>query len=148
MMNVEIWKNLPSHSKLADLRHQQIQQTMSYGLICVSNIVNLVASKSAEMLKEITRQVLKLTIVSANLIGDQLQEINSKRRLEVKRYLNSEYGSICSSQVKNSEWLFGNDLNESLKASKVSSSVMKQTMAKPSRYRPYNILRPSGIYAP
>lgn len=99
-MNAEIWRNLPGSAKVADLQQQQLQQTLSYALVAFSNIANVTAKRAIEIPKDVVAEILKGSIDCANLIGHQIQEINSKRRNEVKRFLNPEYGNICSSQVK------------------------------------------------
>ncbi|OXA40056.1 hypothetical protein Fcan01_25142 [Folsomia candida] len=117
-INPEIWNHLPPQSKMTDIKYQQIQQTLSQGLVGLARIAQEVASR------------------------DQLQNISGRRKTEVKKFINPEYNAICSLQAAGSEYLFGNDLNESLKASKAVSNVVRKSMSiQPNRYRPYTYQR-------
>ncbi|CAL8139262.1 unnamed protein product [Orchesella dallaii] len=60
-----------------------------------------------------------------------------KRKLEVRKYINPEFSGICSKETKASEWLFGSDLNETLKESKTTASVMRATLTRGHRPAPY-----------
>lgn len=98
-MNSEIWANLNQTARITDIKCQQLQQTLSQGLIALSQIANEVAKASSSIPAEIKANILKIAIDGANLLGDQLQSNNNKRRAEVKRYINPEFHGICSSQV-------------------------------------------------
>jgi hypothetical protein len=98
-MNLEIWRTLPSHARLTDVKHQQNQQVLSYGLITLARIADGLATRKSELPKDLTSTLMKQAIEGANLIGDQFQSINTSRRMEVKRYINPEYANICSAQV-------------------------------------------------
>ncbi len=138
-VNPEIWKMLPSNAKLSDVKHQQNQQALATGLSAFSIIADLIISKKSEMPKEIVSTVVKLSIDAANILGDQLQQQNFKRKMEIKKYLNSDYAGICSTQIPQSEWLFGDDINERLKTSKATSNLIKNTGIRgATRFHPYN----------
>jgi hypothetical protein len=98
-MNLEIWRTLPSHARLTDVKHQQNQQVLSYGLITLARIADGLVTRKSELSKDLTSTLMKQAIEGANLIGDQFQSINTSRRMEVKRYINPEYANICSAQV-------------------------------------------------
>ncbi|OXA46450.1 hypothetical protein Fcan01_18847 [Folsomia candida] len=122
--------------------NQQLQHTLSASLAALSKIANIVVSQKREIPKETTNSIVKLAMDAGNIIGDQIQVINSNRRQDVKKHLNPEYMGICNAQISQSEWLFGSDLNESLKASKATASLIRQTASRPpNRYQPY-IMRP------
>ncbi len=137
-VNPEIWRLLPPHGKLADVKHQQIQQTLSIGLSTFSVVANLVVSNKDKIPKEVVSSILRNAMDGANIMGDQFQGITMNRRMEIKKYLNPEYAGICSAQINSSEFLFGNDLTETLKASKATSSLLKSTSIKGNyRHQPY-----------
>jgi hypothetical protein len=98
-MNPEIWSNLPTGSRVVDMHQQQIQQSLSCGLITIANIANEVAKRSNDIPQDFKKTILKLAIDGANLLGDQLQSTNMKRRSEVKKLINPEYNAICTKQV-------------------------------------------------
>ncbi|OXA40125.1 hypothetical protein Fcan01_25127 [Folsomia candida] len=91
----------------------------------------------SEIPKEVVSTVVRLAIDTGNILGDQAQQLNSTRRFDLKKYLNPEYGGICSSQVEHSEWLFGKDLSENLKSSKATSNLIRNTAARRNRFHPY-----------
>ncbi|OXA42207.1 hypothetical protein Fcan01_23311 [Folsomia candida] len=127
-INAEIWNHLPTPSKMADIKYQQIQQSLTQGLVGLTRIAHEVVSNDVP---NATRtSILKIAIDTANLLGDQLQNISARRKSDVKRFINPEYSAICSTQVSGTEFLFGNDLNEALKASKAVSNVNTTTIFK------------------
>lgn len=99
-VNPEIWRLLPPHGKLADVKHQQIQQTLSIGLSTFSVVANLVVSNKDKIPKEVMSSILRNAMDGANIMGDQFQGITMNRRMEIKKYLNPDYAGICSAQVR------------------------------------------------
>jgi len=127
-MNPEIWRNLPASARITDIKIQQIQQGMSYALISLSNIANEISA--AMIPTEIKNKVMKLSIDAANILGDQLQTSSQQRRNDVRKLLNSDYSSICTTPVPVSEYLFGDNLSETLKNSKAASGLIRTTFNK------------------
>lgn len=96
-INAEIWNHLPTPSKMADIKYQQIQQSLTQGLVGLTRIAHEVVSNDVP---NATRtSILKIAIDTANLLGDQLQNISARRKSDVKRFINPEYSAICSTQV-------------------------------------------------
>lgn len=98
-INSEIWRILPSNARLSDVKNQQLQHTLSASLAALSKIANIVVSQKREIPKETTNSIVKLAMDAGNIIGDQIQVINSNRRQDVKKHLNPEYMGICNAQV-------------------------------------------------
>ncbi|OXA46376.1 hypothetical protein Fcan01_18896 [Folsomia candida] len=118
---------------------QQSQQALSVGLSALSIITSQVLIRKSEIPNEVVSSIVKLAIDAANVLGDQSQQVNSNRKMDLKRYLNPDYAGICTSQVPQSEWLFGSELSESLKESKTTSSLMRNTSVRGGdRFHPYN----------
>ncbi|OXA56254.1 hypothetical protein Fcan01_08833 [Folsomia candida] len=136
-INNEIWRIIPSNARLADVKQQQIQQAFASGLSALAVITDQVLSRKSEIPKEVVSTVVRLAIDTGNIVGDQAQQLNSTRRFDLKKYLNPEYGGICSSQVEHSEWLFGKDLSENLKSSNATSNLIRNTAARGNRFHPY-----------
>lgn len=141
-VNPEIWKLLPSMAKIQDIKQQQMQEVLSLSLASLTSIANTVATNKDKVPKEVVSSVIKQSLDNANILGDQFQAINSQRRWNMKRHLNPEYVGICSGQFSSSEWLFGSDLAESLKSSKATASLMRNTMPRNQRFQPYSRPRP------
>lgn len=140
-VNGEIWNHLPTKSKLADLGYQSIQQSIGYAITALAVSSNEIARhvSQQDMKANIASGMLQMNMNAANVLGHSFQQITSRRRSEVKPYLNADFASICSTDVPATELLFGNDLKETLKNSKTASQVMKQTFARrPYRSKPYD----------
>lgn len=99
-VNSEIWRLLPSQAKILDIKQQQVQQSLTLGLSSLAIITNTVVNAKDAIPKEILSTVVKQPMDGANILGDQFQAISNRRRYEMKRHLNPEYGGICSQQVK------------------------------------------------
>lgn len=136
-MNQEIWKALPAAAKIKDLQQQQIQSVMSFGLVGLSSIANIVAANYDKMPKEFANIIIKIAQDTADLVGEGVQSINQKRRSEVGKFMRPEAAGICSAEVKPHELLFGGDLSESLKLTRATANVMRQPQFPTQRYSPY-----------
>lgn len=146
-VNPEIWQNLKTRPRVADLKLQQIQAGLSISLTVLASLSDKIAKAAASKLvpKEVASDLLKAGLDGANLIGHQMQEITSRRRQEIKPYLNPDYAGICSAQLPPSEFLFGDNLTETLKSSKAASTVIRNTTLPQNRMMPYNLnQRPSN----
>ncbi|OXA47011.1 hypothetical protein Fcan01_18333 [Folsomia candida] len=132
-----------SQAKILDIKQQQIQQSLTLGLSSLALITNTIVNSKESIPKEVLSSVVKQAMDGANILGDQFQAMSSRRRFEMKRHLNPEYGGICSKQFPSSEWLFGTDLAESLKSTKATSTLMRSTMNRGGCYHPYSQPRPT-----
>jgi hypothetical protein len=142
-MNSEIWTCLPSRVRFNDLKNQQMQNYMSMELVTLSLIATETAQSASKLPKEFVQKILSLCKDGTNVAGSAIQEMNVRRKLEVKPHLNPEYAGICSASTTVSEQLFGDNLPESLKATKTTSELLKKTMTKSYRSKPYD--RTSGF---
>lgn len=134
-MNPEIWSNLPTKAKVNDLGLQNLQQYTSYGLIALANMGDVITKNGDGISKDVARQLIEITRNAANVLGNGYQIITQKRRQEVKTYLNAEFSGICSSSIQATEFLFGDDLKETLKSSRAAASVVRQSFTKRGGYR-------------
>ncbi len=152
-VNAEIWSHLPSKSKISDLNWQSLQQNISYAITNLAVTSNVISGKvgSAEISSPMASQILRANMDAANMLGNAMQQINVKRKSEIKPFLNADFSGICSSSVPVTNFLFGDDLKETLKNSKTESLVMKQTFTRRShsnfRGKPYDY-RPAGTGPP
>lgn len=136
-VNQEIWSMLPTKSRLIDLNYHQVQTTLATGVATLAIMSDEIAKLSAGLPKETMHQLLKAAMDTANLLGTQMQDLNQKRKQAIKPYITADYAGICSMDVPPGDFLFGNNLSESLKSSKATSSMIRQTSGARSRYRPY-----------
>lgn len=136
-LNPEIWQNLTTKGRLSDLKIQQIQNTLSLNLTFLVEITQEITRNAAKIPRDISTKLLKLALDSANVAGTQMQELNKKRRLEVKPFLSQEYQGICTAKLAPSEYLFGENLAETLKSTKATASVIRCSTSR-QRYHPYS----------
>ncbi|XP_035701187.1 uncharacterized protein LOC118433382 [Folsomia candida] len=143
---VEIMKDIEGSIEYGPDLLPQISEGFSKTLWSnyVAEIANEVATHSNEIPQEVKKRILKLAIDGGNILGDQLQASNMKRRQEVKKLINPEYSAICNKQLPVSEYLFGDNLSETLKTSKAASTVIRSSMTRTTRFRPYNFSRNTG----
>lgn len=136
-MNSEIWMNLPTRSRLADLHSQQVQQSLATGIATLATISDEIAKITGKIPKETFNAILKTSITAANILGNQYQEMNSKRKQAVKAHISSEYAGICSIEAPPGEFLFGSNLGETLKSTKATSALIRNAANSKRRYAPY-----------
>ncbi|XP_035716565.1 uncharacterized protein LOC118439398 [Folsomia candida] len=117
--NSEIWKILPSNARVVDIKSQQTQRALGEALSALSMIASTVVAHKTVIPKEATSSIVKLALDAGNILGDQIQSLNSSRRQEVKKHLNPEYAGICTSE--------GGETSQ-FEASGVGSSIVRQVM--------------------
>lgn len=141
-VNPEIWANIPVRARVVDVKAQQLQQHLSIALVNMSRIANIVIERSKDLPSDFTKEIVRHSMDGAMALGVAQQELSMKRRLDIKPHLNSDYSGICSNRIPVSEFLFGDDLSESLKTSKTTSDLIKKTGHKfigtNNRTRPYS----------
>lgn len=141
-VNGEIWNVLPNNIRNGDFKLQQMQIAMSQGLITLAKIADCVKSNNENGLipSHVAEEILQLSVDGGNLIGMGFQEINSKRRQEIRPALNQEYSGICSQRFPVTEYLFGDDLNDNLRSSKAAANVVRRATSNKTRhsFKPYN----------
>jgi len=98
-VNQEIWRQLPHHAKINDLKHQQNQQTLSMALSSFAMIANNLAENKAKIPGDVVTSTVQLAIDGSNVIGDQFQAISNARRMEIRKFLSPEYMDICNLKV-------------------------------------------------
>jgi hypothetical protein len=69
-----------------------------------------------------------------------MQDINYKRRQDIKPLLNKDFSQICTETNQPTEWLFGDNISDQLKNSRVTANVMRSTIKssmRGNRFTPY-----------
>lgn len=140
-VNAEIWTHLPTKAKLNDLSLQSLQQIIGFALTSLTVASNEIANqaRSQAMQSKTATKLLQLNMDAANMLGNGFQNITSKRKSEIKPFLHGDFAGICSDNIQPTQFLFGDDLKETLKNTKTTSMVMKQTFSrKVFRGKPYD----------
>jgi len=143
-INTEIWSLLPQRVRQSDFhQYQTMQQQIGTASVLTAKIAEKLFSSNGSDWKDIRQDLLRTSLDTLTVLGNITQDINLRRKLDIKPNLNKDIASICSSSVA-SEWLFGENLAEQLKAAKTTSSVMKTTMLKQSYRGNRNVPYPTG----
>jgi len=144
-VNPEIWNSLPAPARVNDLNLQKTQQTISYGLITLANVANILAQSTGA--SPVILGAMNCLKNGSNLLGMGFQEISSKRRSAMKPHMAQEYSGICAMKTVRSEFLFGDSLDEELKKSKATSELTRKVTNKtrPHYKKPYERLNQSNF---
>ncbi len=97
---------------------------------------------SKEIPKDLGKELLSLSMDAGAILGLASQEISKKRKTELKPHLNKEFASICSSKNAPTEFLFGDNVLDQLKASKSAANVIKPAFSYQPRAQPYQPYKP------
>ncbi len=114
-VNPELWNNLRTATKSRDLGLQRVQLRILKSLTAVAQLADklLAARKNQEELNisSLTRMALDSFVLGASAI----QDLNIRRRDQIKPDLNKSYQQLCSSQTPVTKYLFGDDLGKAVK---------------------------------
>lgn len=146
LVNPEIWSGLLLGAKTSDARWQALQQHLSRALTAQGRLLDiLLKTVTAQNLPEVIRPLMD----GVKCLSLAMQDINSKRRLNLKSHLRSEYSALCGSRIPVTTFLFGDNLEQSMKNAKATSNIVKSNMSmNRTRYHPYinrGGHRPMGI---
>jgi hypothetical protein len=134
-VNPEIWSSLPNLVKQADARQQFIQQHLSRAIVAQSRLAEQVVELSSSIPKKNSEAILKTVMDTASILGVAMREFNAKRKTNIRPSIQNEYTGICSSKSEVTEYLFGDNLEQSLKAVKSTSKIIKPATSVRGGYR-------------
>lgn len=150
-VNPEIWPQLKSRTRNTDLNYQQHANYISQAQIVVSRMADKIFGASKVIPKDLGKELLSLSMDAGAILGLASQEISNKRKAELKPHLNKEFASICSNKNPTSEWLFGDNVLDQLKASKSAANVIKPAFSyqpRTHRFQPYKQRLPLNYKQP
>ena len=111
-VKAEIWTAINSQSHTQDLVLQNIQKSISLGLVAIIQLAEQVVNPNTEL----DRGSIKTALTdSLSLIGHSQFYISQRRRFNIRPYLNDKYKPICNSDVPLTNELFGNDCHKKIK---------------------------------
>ena len=128
-VNQEMWARLSNQAKRNDLRLASVQKVLvKIGAIlaqCADKLMTacLEHTNGGKMSHEDMNGLLGLQIDALALLGHANYDISLRRREGIKPTLNREYGTLCSSQIPVSSFLFGDDLRAQLNAIRASNCL-------------------------
>lgn len=134
MVNGEIWNNLPLPAKTSDAKYQAMQQNLVRSLVAQTRAMDLVVKHSP---KAALPPILKPQLDSAKLISVSIQDISQRRKNNLKSFMRPEYRALCSAKLPTSKYLFGDNLEQSLKAVRATSNIVRAPFEPYQRHHPY-----------
>jgi len=136
-VNPEIWAGLPQPVKNKDAKAQHLQQHLSRALIAQAKTAEQIMQVISKTKSADLQPILKSLMDSAMSVGQAMNEINISRKYNLKPSLLTEYSGLASSNLPVTEYLFGDNLESSLKLIKSTSKIVKSVAGSTVRYRPY-----------
>lgn len=148
-VNQEIWPLLPSRVRQRDYNLQQNHQFISVAAVGLARISELLFTTNDKIAPDLRTKLLKMSMEASTALSYAADEMNRRRKQEIKPSLNNEFAGICS--AKSAEgFLFGANLPDQLKISKSTAQIMRSSVVKPSfqrqRYQPYRRESPNLNY--
>ena len=117
--------------KRADKRLSDIQNSLTFATTAVLKMADEILTTSTEYRSLDLRQVMGYTVDSITLLGRAHKQISNKQKECLKPVLNEEFRGLCDKETTSSEYLFGENLVESIRETKenyrVSDSIINTT---------------------
>lgn len=139
-VNQEIWPLLPSKVRQRDFNLQQNHQFISVAAVSLARMSEILFTTTDKIGQDLRTKLLKMSMEASTALSYAADELNKRRKLEIKPSLNNEFAGICS--AKSAEgYLFGANLPDQLKASKSTAQIMRSSVMKQpyerQRFQPY-----------
>jgi len=125
-VNTEIWSTLSPKAKQIDYSHQLHQQKLSLAAVMSTKCTELIFSAGKKIEKDLRDRILRANLEVLAVLGDTMQDINQKRKNDIRPNLSHDIGSICSTSIT-TDWLFGENITEQLKVARSTSNALKST---------------------
>lgn len=132
-VNPEIWGVLSPKIKQSDFQNQQMQNTLSSSTVALAKLSEIIMQNSKQMHTNVSQDILRLAIQAATLNSKLFQELNMKRKQEIRPCLNNDIAAVCNTP-STPELLFGDNICDTIKATKSAAAVMRSS----------SFTRPSG----
>lgn len=141
-VNPEIWSGLPLYAKSNDAKAQTMQHHLMRAQIAQMKVMEIAISK---LPRSDIPALLEPLLDAAKSVSNVVQNLNQKRRNNLRPVMKPEYATLCSSRFAPSSMLFGDNLEQSLKNVKASSNLLKSTQPPATnRFHPYRNGTPSN----
>ncbi len=126
-VNPEIWAFLKTTTRARDVKYQKIQGYITNALITITMAIDQLLNARSKSDNSDSTQLIKLLADAVAFLGAGNAQLNLRRRDLIRPDLSPKYAPLCSSQVKCTKLLFGDDLVQACKSiqetNKLSSKV-------------------------
>ncbi|CAB4015392.1 Hypothetical predicted protein [Paramuricea clavata] len=128
LVNPELWGKLGPPVKTQDLRIANVQQTIVKATVALTEATERITKVKGNI--EGKQQIITSLTDSLALLGHATYDLSLRRRDIMRPSINRELRALCSPQIPVTEFLFGDDVQNSLKTitecNKIASSTVKQ----------------------
>lgn len=135
-VNQEIWTVLSPRAKQVDYQSQQMQCILSSSTVALAQLAEKIMQNSKKLPTELSQDLLKLAVQAATFNSKLSQDINLKRKQDIKPCLSSDIMAVCNTP-STPDFLFGDNVCETIKATKTAAAVMRPSIVRRGNTRPY-----------
>ena len=125
-VNKEIWGNISSTSRSSDLEYQKMQKVLLRAMAPIMTVVDQLLKKDPNGTDKTTAFMIESLMEATSMMAFANDDINTIRKNSIKSELNHDYRSLCSSQTPVTEYLFGDNISEQVKAIQDTNKVSKK----------------------
>ena len=129
---------LPFH-KRTDKRLSDIQKSFTFATTAVLKMADEILTVSTESRSLDLRQVMGYTVESITLLGRAHKQISNERKERLKPVLKDDIRDLCNKDTTSSEYLFGENLVESIREAnenyRISNSIINTTSSFGGKHR-------------
>ena len=116
-VNPEIWAFLKTPTRARDVKFQRIQGYITNALITITLATDQLLNARSKSNDSIdSTQLIKLLVDAVAFLGAGNAQLNVRRRDLIRPDLSPKYAPLCSSQIKSTSLLFGDDLVQACKS--------------------------------
>ena len=146
LVNHELWSKLRPPVKTQDLRLANVQQTIVKATVALTEATDQITKVKGPF--EGKQKVITSLTDSLALLGHATYELSLRRRDIMRPSINKELRALCSPQIPVTEFLFGDDVQGSLKTikecNKIANSVTQNQMSDYKHKMGNSLHRPQG----
>jgi len=120
-------------TRSSDLKSQALQKDILRAIISFATTFDLFLANEKSVNAIFAKSVLDNMLLGAEALVKAFLQISVSRRAQIKPHLDQQYSGICGTN-EHSEFLFGPNIVESLKAAKSVSTVMRGAVNRVPQY--------------
>eukprot|EP00795_Rhopilema_esculentum_P009648 gene9648-17409_t len=124
-INPEIWGKLNPNSKRNDIKLSVLQDGLLKATSAVSVAVSDLLFAREQKTTPDYKALIGELIDSIVLIGHVNRELTFKRRDSLRPHLSAEFKQVCSRNIKPGNFIFGDDLPETLKQMRATNRIVR-----------------------
>lgn len=125
-VNSDVWSKLKPATKTADLKLAKAGEKITKALTANAQVASQLSELRQKVLGEtrkVVKEVLKTTLDALQVGAAALQDINQRRRDNMRFDLHPSYRSLCNVPKEETETLLGDDLSDKVKTISQANSL-------------------------